>query len=212
MKHSYRFYTIMGCLLVVSELWKQYTLTFVLGHGIYNWWYLPVQLCSIPMYVCLMIGITAPRSEHIASLLMAYLMNFGLLGGIFAFFDTSGMHYGYAPLTIHSFAWHILLIIIGCYSGLNQKAAHSFEGYRFSVILYLACCCLATVCNLTLDRFGTINMFYINPHYHMNQVVFREIADHLGNPMALLLYILASIAGAGIFHILWNILSQKKAR
>ena len=47
------------------------------------------------------------------------------LGGIFAFFDTSGMHYGYLPLTIHSYAWHILLITLGFIRDVYKRQSHS---------------------------------------------------------------------------------------
>lgn len=97
--------------MLASELWKQWTLTYAINDGHYIWWYLPFQLCSIPMYICLTLGIlfllscytdSSARQTtycHISSRLQSFLMDFGLLGGIFAFFDTSGMHYGYLPLT-----------------------------------------------------------------------------------------------------------------
>ena len=108
-------YGMAGFVMLVSELWKQWTLTYAINNGHYIWWYLPFQLCSIPMYICLTLGIlfllscytdsSACRTTycHISSRLQSFLMDFGLLGGIFAFFDTSGMHYGYLPLTIHSY-------------------------------------------------------------------------------------------------------------
>lgn len=209
-------YTLCGILMLISEIWKQWTLSFQINNGVYNWWYFPFQLCSIPMYVCLAIGLlSSPRirqsipcvriyGDKLRSLLMAFLMDYGLLGGIFAFFDTSGMHYNYLPLTIHSFAWHILLILLGCVSGLSHKSAHSLRGYRFSTILYLVCCGIATFFNLVFYRFGAINMFYINPHYSMNQKVFCHIADILGNGYGIGFYIMASIAGAGLFHYIWK--------
>ena len=111
-------YTFCGFLMLASEIWKQWTLTFVLNKGIYSWWHFPFQLCSIPMYVCLSIGLLSSarisrhlpaylqaRADRLCSLLAAFLMDFGLLGGIFVFFDTSGMHYEYLPLTIHSYAY-----------------------------------------------------------------------------------------------------------
>ena len=179
-------YTLCGILMLISEIWKQWTLSFQINNGVYNWWYFPFQLCSIPMYVCLAIGLlSSPRvrqsipcvriyGDNLRSLLMTFLMDYGLLGGFFAFFDTSGMHYNYLPLTIHSFAWHILLILLGCVSGLNKKSARSLRGYCFSTILYLVCCGIATIFNLVFYRFGAINMFYISPHYQMTQKVFRH--------------------------------------
>ena len=204
MTYSHRFISSCAVLMLVSEIWKQWTLTFVLGAGHYNLWYFPFQLCSIPMYVCLALLFFERKSKKYTSLLLSFLMSFGLLGGIFAFFDTSGMHYHYAPLTIHSYAWHILLILLGCYCGLCKKTERSYRGLRFSISLYLVCCLIATAINLTFDRFGEINMFYINPHYTMNQKVFSQISGSFGNPAGIAVYILASITGASLFHLFFR--------
>lgn len=209
-------YALCGIFMLISEIWKQWTLTFVINHGAYSWWHFPFQLCSIPMYVCMAIGFISSDyarkhipslqtcGDRLCSLLAAFLMDFGMLGGVFTFFDTSGMHYGYLPLTIHSYAWHILLIILGCFSGLSRESDHSLKGYRFSVILYLVCCAAATIFNLAFYRYGIINMFYISPHYYMRQKVFCHITDALGNGYGIAAYITASIAGAGLFHLMWS--------
>ena len=55
MKRQDRFFFCCGLILLASEIWKQWTLTFQLNHGVYNFWYFPFQLCSVPMYVCLIL-------------------------------------------------------------------------------------------------------------------------------------------------------------
>ena len=47
------FFFTCGLFMLSGEIWKQLTLTFILGGGQYNWWYFPFQLCSIPMYILL---------------------------------------------------------------------------------------------------------------------------------------------------------------
>lgn len=47
-------------------------------------------------------------------------MDIGLLSGIGAFLDTSGMHYPLPFLTCHSYLWHILLITIGIICGFQE--------------------------------------------------------------------------------------------
>ena len=197
-----RFFLASGILMLASELWKQYTLTFLLGGGNYNWWYFPFQLCSIPMYVCLLLPWV--RSRCVQQVLTAFLVDFGMLGGIFAFFDTSGMHYDYFPLTVHSFAWHILLIILGLAAARSGQAASSWSDYAGAAALYLTCCLTATGLNLTLDHLGTINMFYINPDYPMTQKIFSDIAAVLGDTAGIFIYIGATLTGAAIFHFLWR--------
>ena len=192
--------------MLLSEIWKQYTLTFILGHGNYNWWYFPFQLCSIPMYVCLFLPWT--KSRRIRQVLTAFLVDFGLLGGIFTFFDTSGLHYGYLPLTIHSFAWHIFLIILGLTAAASCPEASAWKNYTGSACLYLSCCLIATVLNLSLDHLGTINMFYINPDSPMRQRVFCDIAAVIGDKAGILVYIGASLTGGAIFHLIWKLIEK----
>ena len=91
MRRQNRIFFIFGIILLLSEIWKQYCLTYIVNPGSYDWWYFPFQLCSIPMYVCLLLPFAVPESIHRA--MEAFLMDFGLLGGIFAFFDTCGISF-----------------------------------------------------------------------------------------------------------------------
>ncbi len=200
MKKQDRIFFLFGILMFLSELWKQWCLTYIVNSGTYDWWYFPFQLCSIPMYICLFLPFAKHAGLHRA--MIAFLKDFGLLGGIFAFFDTSGMHYAYAPLTIHSFAWHFVLITIGIMAGLYYRDS-GFKEYRGGLYIYLLCCLAATGFNLVFYRFGAINMFFISPHFAMSQKVFRDIASFLGNTAGIISYIGATILGASIFHYLW---------
>lgn len=188
--------------MFLSEIWKQWQLTYLLNNGHYNWWYFPFQLCSIPMYICLLFPWVS--SFRLRSILLTFLMDFGLLGGIFAFCDTSGMHYGYLPLTVHSFGWHILLIVIGIYAGLINKNTCSNRDYFHSAKIYLGCCLTATILNLALHPYGSINMFYISPYYVMSQKVFCEIAGTLGNAFGIVFYLCATLLGAYLLHQIWK--------
>lgn len=204
-KHSTlynNFFFYSGFLMLISEIWKQYCLTYIMNEGTYNWWHFPFQLCSIPMYVCLVLPWCT--SARIRGILLSFLMDFGLLGGIFTFLDTTGMYYSYFPLTIHSFAWHILLILIGIRAGLSKECDHSWAGWRKCVCLFLACCLTATLFNLLFHPYGRINMFYISPYYPMGQIVFCDIARLLGNGAGILLYITSIITGSGLMHLLWR--------
>ena len=43
----------LGIFLAVTEIFKQICLFRAAG-GHYDWWYFPFQLCSMPMYMCLL--------------------------------------------------------------------------------------------------------------------------------------------------------------
>lgn len=215
-----RIFFLCGVLMLCSEIWKQFVLTFVLGHGSYNWWYFPFQLCSIPMYVLL--AYPWVRREGARRMLLAFLMSYCLLGGVAVFADTSGLQYPIPALTVHSWAWHILLLLIGLSAGIvysrrlsvdaknilfSRTLSHTLPLRPFfhATLLYLTCCVAAEVFNLSLDKFGLINMFYINPDLQMQQIVFRDLVPVIGNLPAIIIYIAATCTGAFLFFLIWNL-------
>ena len=211
-KHSIeykKFLFYCGILMLLSELWKQFCLTYLVHDGTYNWWYFPFQLCSIPMYVCLLLPFLS--FGRVRRALLTFLMDFGLLAGFFTFFDTSGLHYPLVLLTVHSYAWHILLILLGLYAGYINAAYVSYLDFLKAAGVYLACCLLATVLNLVCYPLGRINMFYISPHFQMSQKVFQKIALCLGNSAGIAIYICATVTGAWLVHLLW-MCTMKKPR
>jgi len=203
------FFLICGLFMLSGEIWKQLTLTFILGGGQYNWWYFPFQLCSIPMYILLIY----PRIRRTAlkQALLTFLMCYGLLGGIAVFADTTGLNYPLPALTAFSYGWHILLIILGTAAGIvyphllnsHQKKA-PLRPFLYATCLYLACCLAAVLLNIAFDRYGTINLFYINPDYRMQQIVFRDLVPRLGNNAVILLYMACTILGAFLLFLLWK--------
>lgn len=217
----------IGIFLLTSEILKQLLLTFVVNAGHYNLWYFPFQLCSLPMYLLVLYPFLHTQSARNTT--FGFLATYNLLGGIAVFFDTSGMHYPLLILTVHSYLWHILLIVTGILSGilLVQKSAtvpslsyskdmkrqltdasmhHLLPSFSRITLLYILFALIAEYLNHILDSFGEINLFYINPDYQMTQVFFVKIGELCGNNLAILVYILATIFGAGILYGFWNIL------
>ena len=190
MNKEQRLFLIAGTCLLASEIWKQYCLTFVLNDGNYQWWYFPFQLCSVPMYLCLPLGFLG--EGRMRDDLLAFLADYTLLSGTIVFLDTSGMYYDYKLLTIHSFLWHFVLILLGIYAG-TRKRGRSIRSFKGATAVYLVCCGIAEVINLSCDRLGIINMFYINPHYYMGQLGFRELLRVLPNRAVIAVYILATV-------------------
>lgn len=203
MRKTDRLFFICGIFMLASELWKQYTLTFIVGHGVYDWWYFPFQLCSLAMYFCLSLPFI--KSKRLRSCMITFLMTFSLLGGICTFFDTSGLHYPVLSLTVHSYLWHITLIVIGLAAGIIFRREITAHTMADCTILFFGCCLTATILNITLVHFGNINMFYISPYYYMNQVVFRDIAQTIGNGLGIIFYILTITAGGWILYLIYAV-------
>lgn len=198
-------YVSTGLVLCASELWKQYTLTFVLGDGQYNWWYFPFQLCSVPMYLCLFLPFLGDEN---ARTVQVFFADYTLLGGIFTFFDLNGMHYTLPLLTAHSYIWHIALIALGLFSGLGADFYFTWKRWRHATLLFSLCCLIAEIINTLVHSFAEINMFYISPFYPVTQTVFRDIAGVLGQTVSHVLYVGSIVLGSCLFHILFRFIQK----
>lgn len=195
-----------GLFLSISELYKQLFLYYIVNEGHYDWWYFPFQLCSLPMYLCLMIP--PFHSSRSSRVWYTFLQDYALLGGIMALAVPSGLMHSYWTLTLHGFFWHFILIFVGLLTCMNCRADSSNSAYRKILILYGFCCAIATIINISCASYGEVNMFYISPYYRSSQIVIKQIAIAFGNMTAVTCYILLSCLGTYIIHFSCRKLSQ----
>ena len=140
---------ICGLVLAVSELYKQGFLYFVAGQGRYNWWYFPFQLCSVPMYLCLILPLFK-HTPHCRTekCICTFMQDFALLGGVMALAEPSGLMHPYLLLTLHGFLWHFMLIFIGLYCAMTGLGGRTPGDFVSMLPLFLACVCIATFINV----------------------------------------------------------------
>ena len=110
---------IVGLILVISEVYKQLFYTYIIGDGQYQWWIFPFQLCSVPMYLCLVIPFI--KEGKIKKSFYLFLSTYNLLGGFVSMFEPSGLSHSYWTLTLHAYIWHLLLVFIGFLIIFNKK-------------------------------------------------------------------------------------------
>lgn len=193
-----------GILLSASELYKQLFLYYIVNSHQYDWWYFPFQLCSLPMYLCLLYPLFPPSFQKAAC---TFLQDFGLLGGIMALAEPSGLLHPYWTLTLHGLLWHILLVFIGLFIAFSQKSDLTKNGYKKVLELFALFTLAATIINIILHPLGTINMFYISPYYPCPQLVFSKISQILGILPGNLIYLGSICIGGFLIHriITWLI-------
>lgn len=197
---------ICGLILAVSEIYKQLFLYEVINQKHYDWWYFPFQLCSTPMYLCLLLPVFSVRLQKAAAV---YLESFGFLGGIMALAEPSGLMHPYWILTLHGFLWHILLIFLGFFcAGLNFSKKE--EGvFSDSLALFFIFCFIATLINIFTR--GKSDMFYISPYYPITQIVFHQISLTCGILPGIVIYLLSICVGAFFCYKLLTVIFQKQS-
>ncbi|MCI8662121.1 MAG: YwaF family protein [Hungatella sp.] len=181
-----------GLILAVSEVYKQLFLYKIVNNCRYDWWYFPFQLCSTPMYLCLIFPLLP--SGKVRRTAAVYLQSFGFLGGIMALIEPSGLMHPYWTLTLHGFVWHLLLIFIACFCTASGLAGEEDRSFLYTLPLFYIFCLIAMTINIVTR--GTADMFYISPYYPITQIVFHEISLSLGIWPGIAVYLLAICTGA----------------
>ena len=198
---------ILGLLLLFMELWKQLYLYFYVFDRQYRVWYLPWQLCSMPIYLCLIysVGMLVSGRKAACALrpLAVFMADYGLLGGIAALLVPDGFTWPDHPLlTFHGYLWHILLILLSLYLTLQGLSDTRKGAFWKTLPVFFTAALLAEVLNVLLHPFGDCDMFYISPYHLSSQPVFREIDRVIGRGPGILLYLAAVILGAFLCHLL----------
>ncbi|MBQ3529585.1 MAG: YwaF family protein [Oscillospiraceae bacterium] len=195
------FLTAVGVFLVICEAYKQLFHTYYIMDHTYAWWIFPFQLCSVPMYLCLI----APwlKKGKLQQAMYCFMMTYNLLGGAMAFIEPSGIVLEYWTLTLHAFTWHMSLIFIGIYLFLSGRGGVSKADFVLSTKLFGALCLIAFALNLALRRVsgGEVNNFYIGPT-RSPLIIIKQISELCGWYVGTVLYIPAVILGAFLICLL----------
>ena len=191
------FFTI-GTLLILSEIFKG--LAFTAIEGAYRFDLIPFQLCSIPMYLCILISML-PEGK-LSGAIRTFIATFGLMGGVASYIAPGTMCREWFELTLHSFIWHLILIFLGFYVFFSQNTKIQKRDFLGAEILYLSLCVIAFGINLlcTNAQGIDVNMFYIGPKPSPLPIC-REITARFGVAINSVIYILALSTCALLIHI-----------
>ena len=223
---AYRIDLIIGLILLLSEIYKQLFRYFIVDGRHYCVEFVPFQLCSLPMYLCLINAwlmhrhtkwesrqknkcftrskenqYTKNLTEKIICVINTFIIDFNLMGALMVFVEPSGIFSKYVVLTWHGILWHLLIIFLGVYKGLTCRNTHlSMSSFCRTLPIFFAGCGIATILNIVLHPYGFISMFYISPYEPSIQIVFSDIATKCGIVAGNIAYILAMLLGGFVFH------------
>jgi len=197
--------------LIITEIYKQLFYYYHIENEKYNFGIFPFQLCSVPMYLCLIAALVKPGK--IQDGMYGFMTTFNLLGGIMAFIEPSGIVHDHLTLTIHAFVWHLSLIFIGAYLLMSGRGAKTKKDYLYAVITFVSLCVVAFIINLSLWDIsnGDINMFFVGPR-NSSLLVFKQISEAAGWYVSTLLYIPTVCLGAYIVFLPAYLYYKKRSK
>lgn len=201
----------VGIFLLISEIYKQLFYFFYLSDNSYVWWIFPFQLCSIPMYFCLIAPLLKPCKLQKG--MYSFMMVYNLLGGAIAFAEPSGLFHPYKTLTIHALIWHMLIVFVGLYLAFSGKGGKNKSDYWSATKTFLVLCVIAFCINLIFRDIsnGSINMFFIGPS-NSSIIVFKQISEHFGWYVSTAVYIPAVCLGAYLCFLPIYYLGQNREK
>lgn len=190
--------TIAGWLLIILEIYKQLFLFYVAGTGSYDWWFFPFQLCSVPMYLCILLPLMKGKLRDAS---LTFMADYTFISAIAALIYPEDFLRSYITLTAHGFIWHGILLFISMTIILSGVSRPSSRGFLSATILFLALSAVAIGINVAAEPVMQLGetahsyaaMFYLNPYHLSPQLIVGTLQQSIGIPAGLVLYT-ASIA------------------
>ena len=215
---------VMFFAMLTGELIKQifYPLSIVDGQIIkdYDWATFPFQLCSTPLYV-LPLLILLPDCK-VRDFAAAYIMGYGLLGGLAVYISPNAIFVSNMFLSCHSLVHHGLQILTGVYTASYYRRRINTSFILGGVGIFVIMFAIANIINTVvydawiakgiLFEGDAFNMFYISPRPGQRPMAFKKI--YYAAPIAYIAcYFLIITAGALILILatkLWRELARRR--
>lgn len=208
-KTAERILFFCGIVLAVTEVFKQLFCFYVIEGGTYHWSEFPFQMCSVPMYMCLIVPFM--KSEKMKRAMYSFMALYNLLGGAISFAEPSGLFHDYVFLTVHSCIWHMLLVFIGLFVCMSNRGGTEKEDYGSATLIFIALCEIAFLMNWFVQSVlnKQMNMFFVGPG-NSPIIVFKQISEQFGWYINTPIYIAAVSLGAYLVFVIIYWVKYKK--
>lgn len=192
-----RWFALYFC---AAEAVKQSYLYFFYDPGVYDVWYFPFQLCSMPIYLC---AIYSRVKEPCRKVIATFLQDYGMVGGILALMYHEGFtDQGSLLLALHGYSWHIVMLVLAMWIFGRGLSGETWRDFGHATLLFGILAGIAECINVLLHGYGDCDMFYITPYHLSSQPFFRSVDAALGRPLGIAVYLGCIVFGAWIMHLL----------
>jgi len=200
----------LGAFMIVTEVLKQIFVWFYVYERVPSAWFFPWQLCSMAMYLCVLVPFLKGKAQETV---LVFLASFSLLAAVFALVFPGDMLRPHILLFCHSFIYHAIMVVesLAAILILSRRKKARFLP---AAILFLLMSAVAEVINVVSynlfpGRGRASNMFNITPYWPSTQPVFHDIAVKLGVVPEIIIYTaVIALASWGLF-LLVNLIAGK---
>ena len=209
-----------GWILIILEVYKQFFLYYVMNGGAFDFWFFPFQLCSVPMYLCVILPAV---KEKVRLTMMTFMGGYTFVSAAAALIYPEDMLRPYIALTAHGFIWHGLLLFISLLIFFTGYMDAGSKGLCSAAVLFVILSLIALGINIAVEpvmpairaahpavAHDWAAMFYLNPFHISPQPVISSIQKTAGIPAGLVLYTLVIAAVSSIIIKFYGFVSKRQ--
>ena len=205
-------YSIIALVLEVLKqiIWaveyNNVTNTFVWD---YQWYAFPFQLCTMPIYICLICLFL--KKNWLRDSLLAFVAYTTILGSIASAIIPDALFVSDVLVNVHAMWLHLGSLVVSVYLLMSKEVAINRNSLLSAVAVFLAAVIVASILNISIYNSGilneeTFNMFYISPYFDSTLPVFDVIYKSVPYPVFLITYIFALSLGSYIIFIIAKVI------
>lgn len=171
----------------------------------YEWYAAPFQLCTTPMYVCLVCMLM--RKCALRDTLLSYVAYITILGSIAMMLLPDSCFVSDILVNVHTTYLHFGSFIVSVYLLMSGEVQINRQALQRAILTFVGFVAVATLLNELVYQSGvlegeTFNMFYISKYFLSSLPVFSAIQPVVSHPVFLTLYVVAlSVGGFLIYNI-----------
>lgn len=202
---------IMGIIMVIGEIWKQWFVPRYVYTDGPSTWFFPWQLCSMAMYCSVLIPHLKGKRQNT---FLMFVATYSLLAAVIALLIPADMMRPQIWLFCHGFIYHGIMIL-ECLASILILRQRKKAPFFPAVMLFSVMAGIAEIINVISHHIINnthveANMFYITPYYPTTQPVFHQISVALGILPGVLIYLGAITAGSYLLYMREYYLIRKR--
>lgn len=198
---------IYGMVAFILEALKQLIWSVEYNEGLgefiwdYQWYAAPFQLCTMPIYVCL-ICIFLNKCK-VRDALLSFVAYTTILGSITSAIIPDQLFVSEILINVHTMWLHLGSLVVSVYLLMSREVKINIKSLFMGIIVFLIVVVIANTLNIVIYNSGalngeTFNMLYISPYFESTLPVFNSIYNNVPYVVFLALYIVALSLGSYI--------------